>query len=307
MRVLVTGAGGLIGSHLVEALVARGDLVQGWGRHPTPETAALGASVMIADIADYSTVFRLLQDFAPDIVFHLAAQSIPAASWQDPAATYRTNVIGSINLLEAARQRPQPPRLLFAGSSAEYAEPDSGAALREDARLEPNSPYAASKAAMTELANLYARRYGLHLIVFRPFFLAGPRKVGDVCSDFARRIVAIERGAQNEMRVGTLEVVRDIMDVRDGVSALLRLADAGIPGEIYNIASGRGTSIQAVLDTYRSLAGARIEVIQDPALLRPLEQRVKIGDPTKLIALGWQPVHSLPDMLQNILNYWRSH
>jgi GDP-4-dehydro-6-deoxy-D-mannose reductase len=195
--------------------------------------------------------------------------------------------------------------LLLAGSSSEYADIGTGKALAEDALIEPNSPYGASKAAATQLAQLYARRYGTDILVFRPFFLAGPGKIGDVCSDFARRVVAIERGEQTEMRVGALDIERDIMDVRDGVSALLRLAAHGQEGEIYNIASGRGTTLRSLLDVYRSLARVPMKIVEDPALRRPLDQRVRIGDATKLMALGWRPTHKLRETLECILNYWR--
>jgi GDP-4-dehydro-6-deoxy-D-mannose reductase len=306
MRALVTGAGGLIGSHLVKALAARGDLVSAWVRRPSDGEGSPNTEFAVTDINDASTVNQNLRAFSPDVVFHLAGQSSPGASWEDPGATYVTNVIGTINLLEATRRIAKPPRLLLAGSSSEYAEPAESTALPEDAALEPNSPYAASKAAMTSLAQLYERRYQFDIIIARPFFLVGPGKTGDVCSDFARGIVSIERGEQKELRVGTLDVIRDIMDVRDGASALLRLADAGQRGTIYNISSGRGVTIREILDTFRSLARVPLSVTQDPTRLRPLEQHAKIGDPARLVALGWRPAYPLRETLRSILDHWRS-
>jgi GDP-4-dehydro-6-deoxy-D-mannose reductase len=237
---------------------------------------------------------------------HLAAQSLVGPSWQDPALTYRVNVLGTIHLLESARSLRRPPKLLLAGSSAEYAEPPDNRLISETAPLEPNSPYASSKRAADDFALLCVRRYGLNIVRFRPFFIVGPRKIGDVCSDFARRIVAIERGEETAMRVGDLSPIRDMMDIRDGVSALLRLVDMGKQGEVYNICSGRGTSIDDILKTYCRLAHVPIDVQQDPALLRPLDQKSKIGDPSKLQALGWKDQFSLSDTLQGILDYWRA-
>ena len=293
MRVTVTGAGGFVGSYLVEALRARGDTVDGWTRATVDVTAAAAVSEAVAR-------------FAPDAVVHLAAQSSPGRSWSEPAATYAVNVGGTIDVLEAARALAAPPRVLLAGTSAEYAEPRDGRPLAETAAIEPNSPYASSKVAADALARMYARRYDLGIVRFRPFFLVGPRKRGDVCSDFARRLVAIERGAEPVMRVGDLSIVRDFVDVRDGVDALLRLLDAGIPGEAYNICSGRGTELRDLLDAFRQVVAQPFTAVTDETLLRPLEQNVKIGDPAKLRALGWTPRHALDDTVRDILDYWRA-
>ena len=294
MRIIVTGAGGFIGSFLVEALTQRGDIVDAW-THAT------------LDVTDAAAVATAFDRFAPEAVVHLAAQSLPARSWADPAETYRVNVGGAIAVLEAARRRDVPPRVLLAGSSAEYAEPVDGRPIDERAPIAPNSPYGASKYAAAQLGDLYCRHYGLAVVGFRPFALVGPRKTGDVCSDFARRIVALERGSERTMRVGNVSVVRDMIDVRDGVAGILTLADRGVPGETYNICSGHAMSIATVLETYRHLASIPIEIAADPELLRPLEQKVKIGDPSKLKALGWEPVRPLGDTLVDILAYWRAH
>jgi nucleoside-diphosphate-sugar epimerase len=293
MRIVVTGAAGFIGGFLTEALIRRGDTVAAWARDTV-------------DLENQAAVDDALERFAPDVVVHLAAQSLPARSWQEPAETYRVNVGTTIVLLESIRQRTPSTRLLLAGSSAEYAEPVDGTPIAEDAPIGPNSPYGASKAAAMQLAQLYYRHYHVDVVGFRPFALVGPRKTGDVCSDFARRVVAIERGADAGMVVGDLSPVRDLVDVNDGVDGLIRLIDAGRPGETYNICAGSGVSVGTILQTYRELASAAFETIRDPALTRPLEQQVKIGDPSKLRALGWTPVRPLEKTLADILAYWRA-
>jgi nucleoside-diphosphate-sugar epimerase len=305
MRVIVTGGGGFVGWHLIDALARRGDVVQAWMRRPSAADWESKVEIVAVDMSDGAAIARRLAAFEPGLIVHLAAQSLPVRSWEEPALTYRVNVIGAINLLEGVRALRSPPRVLLAGSSAEYADAVDGQPIAEDAPTEPNSPYGASKLAADQLARLYVRRYGLDLVRFRPFFLVGPRKTGDVCSDFARRIVAIERGLEHGMRVGLLDVVRDIIDVRDGVGGILRLAEAGRCGELYNISGGSGVSIGQILDVYRRLASVPLTVVEDPSLMRPLEQKVRTGDSRKLRALGWAQEYSLFDTLRSILDYWR--
>jgi GDP-4-dehydro-6-deoxy-D-mannose reductase len=305
MRIVVTGAGGFIGWHLVEALVRRRDIVQAWVRDANRPDWERAVEMVAVDIADRDAVSEHLGKFSPDLVIHLAAQSSPARSWENPVFTYETNLIGAIHLLESVRAMSRPPRMLIAGSSAEYADPVENQPITEATPAVPNSPYGASKLAVNDLVELYVRRYGLDLVRFRPFFIAGPRKVGDVCSDFARRIVAIEHGGDNVLRVGSLDVVRDIMDIRDGVSAILRIADAGARGELYNVATGRGVRIGEILEIYRRLSDVPLVVTADPTLMRALEQKARIGEARKLRALGWEPQYKLEDTLYSILYYWR--
>jgi GDP-4-dehydro-6-deoxy-D-mannose reductase len=307
MRVVVTGASGFIGRHLVEEFARRGgDVIEAWTHRACVGDWDAKVKIAAIDIVDRDAIVRHLTSFAPDLIVHLAAQSLPGRSWAEPVPTYQTNVLGAIHLLEAIRGLAKQPRVLLAGSSAEYADAADACAIIESARTEPNSPYGTSKLAVDQLAQLYVRRYDLDLVRFRPFFLVGPRKIGDVCSDFARRVVAIEQGQQSTIRVGSLDVVRDIMDVRDGISGISRIATAGKRGEVYNLSSGRGVRIGDILETYRRLAAVPFAVVPDPMLMRPLEQRVRIGDSSKLRSLGWKPEHSLASTLQSVLDYWRS-
>jgi GDP-4-dehydro-6-deoxy-D-mannose reductase len=306
MRVLITGAGGFIGWYLVCAYAGRGDVVQAWVRDTSRQDWREDVKSVAVNITDRDAVAKHLGDFEPDLIIHLAAQSLPARSWDYPALTYEVNVVGTIHVLESVRIMSKLPRLLIAGSSAEYADPGNGQLITETTPTVANSPYGASKIATSQLGELYGRRFGLDVVRFRPFFIAGARKTGDVCSDFARRVVAIERGESNELPVGSLDVVRDIMDIRDGVAAILRIADVGVRGEIYNVATGYGVRVGNILDIYRSLARVAINVTTDPSLLRPMEQKFRVGDARKLRELGWEPKHQLKETLQWILDYWRT-
>lgn len=305
VRVVVTGAGGFIGWHLTEALAERGDNVQAWVRDSRSCHWEVPVEIVPIDITDRTSVQQATERAAPDAIFHLAGQSSPQLSWQDPTLTYRVNVLGTIHLLESVRGLSHAPRVLVTGSSAEYAEPPGDRLISEVDPTVPSSPYGATKVAVDHLVQLYVRRYGLNLVRIRPFYLTGPRKTGDVSSDFARRIVAIEKGEESCMRIGSLDVVRDILDIRDGVEAFLCIGASGKAGEVYNVCSGIPVTVGTILEIYRGLARTPIKVVADASLLRPLDQKFKVGNPNKLQSLGWRRKYDLGQTLGSILAYWR--
>jgi GDP-4-dehydro-6-deoxy-D-mannose reductase len=309
MRVVVTGASGFIGSYLVDRLLERGDEVHAWVRAGSPEPAAHKGVVARheVDLLDPSSVSSALSRSQPAEIHHLAAQSLPTVSWQQPWETFRVNVAGTVNLLEAAKDAAFAGPLVVFGSSSEYAEIASSAQpMSEEHPLGANSPYAASKVAASQIAQLYHRRHRLSTRVVRPFFWIGPRKAGDFCSDVARKVIEIEKGRLGRLGVGNLDVVRDFLDVRDGVEAVLRVARDGKPGQAYNICSGTGTALSEVIETYRRLSPVPVPLWTDPQLVRPIDEPIRVGDPARVVALGWQPMRRLADTLAEIVAYWRA-
>jgi GDP-4-dehydro-6-deoxy-D-mannose reductase len=307
MKCLVTGAGGFLGSHLVEFLVAEGHEVTGLGRARTGALSDAGGGFAFtqADLLDRGAVGAVLDATRPQAVFHLAAQSYPNVSWKETARTFEVNVLGTIGLFDAILERKLAPAIVVAGSSSEYAPSRDGRPIAEDGEMAPSSPYGVSKLAQDHLCRLYHAYHGLNVIRCRPFFLIGPRKEGDAASDFARGVVAIERGLRDDLPVGNLDVVRDLLDARDGVEALWLLARRGRPGEVYNICSGTGYSLREVLEVYRGLARADVRERVDAGRIRPIDEMVKIGDPARLMALGWSLKRPIARTLGDILEYWR--
>lgn len=315
MRALITGITGFAGSHLAEYLLAEQPEVELFGiyrwRSRTENIDHLVGRVRMieTDLRDYSSVQRVLSEVRPDVIFHLAAQSYVPSSWSAPTETLSTNITGQTHLFEAIRALGLDPVVQIACSSEEYGLvlPDE-VPIRETNPLRPLSPYAVSKVGQDLLAYQYFQSYGLRAIRTRGFNHTGPRR-GQVfvTSNFAHQIASIEAGLQPPViRVGNLEAVRDFTDVRDMVRAYWLAVVHGKPGEVYNIASGTGITIQELLDRLLAMSTAEVRVEIDPERLRPSDVEILVGDSSKFRAdTGWQPEIPFEQTLRDILDYWR--
>lgn len=306
MRYLITGATGFLGSHLVDHLRERGDAVTALVRDVAKARALWpdGVRIESAELTDRLALEAVLHRAGPDRVVHLAAQPFPMLSWKDPQATFRTNLTGTVALLEAVRAWGGKTRVLVASTSAIYAA--TATPIPEDGAQGPISPYGVSKLAADGVAALYGQRYALQVIRARPFFVIGPRKTGDACSDFCRRLALAEVRNEETLAVGNVDMVRDLLDFRDARVALLTVLENGKTGEAYNVCSGRGIAMHEVLAHLKPLARRPIHEVLDTSLLRPVDEPVKVGDPAKLQALGWQASYTVPESLPVILEYWRA-
>ncbi len=307
LRCLVTGAEGFVGSWLLEYLLEQGHAVYAgfFGASSLPHSKAAGFHAGELDVSNAAAVDDFVRLAQPDRVFHLAAQSLPVISWQRPGPTLQVNVLGTIHLLEACRKHAPNAVFVSIGSSSEYASNPRNTPVCEDAPRSPSTPYALSKWCADECARLYHKQFNMNIVRARPFFVIGPRKTGDVCSDFARGTVAMERGEASCISVGNLDVVRDFLDIRDAVRALETIAARGTPGCVYNICSGQGRKIAEILDGYATFASVPLHWQQTSALMRPMDDMVRVGDPGRLLALGWKPNVPWEQTLKDILEYWR--
>lgn len=320
MRVLVTGITGFAGSHLADYLLAERHDVEVHGtrrwRSKSENITHLEGRVVFheCDFKDAHNVYELVERLKPDRIFHLAAQSYVPASWDSPAETLETNVVGQCNLLEAIRKfrvSGYDPVVQIAGSSEEYGavEPNE-MPIKEETPLRPLSPYAVSKVAQDLMAYQYFKSFGIRTIRTRAFNHSGPRR-GEVFvdSNFAKQIAEIEKGLRPpKLLVGNLDAIRDFSDVRDIVEAYWLATEHGVAGEVYNIASGRGYRIRDVLDALLKLAKRKdIAIEEDAKRMRPSDVPVLFGDSTKFRQLtSWSPKFSYLDhTLRDMLEYWR--
>jgi len=316
--VLVTGAHGFVGGHLLELL--RGEhpevqafaLVRPRGGAPVPRPG--GATILEADIDDAAAVSAALATARPDRIVHLAGQSSVHHSWIDPGATLRTNVMGVVHLMEGLRAAALRPRVLVVGSADEYGIVDNpGVPVAEDTPLRPVSPYAVSKVAQGQLALEYAVPGGPEVLRTRTFPHTGPgRGEAFAESSFARQLVEVAAGRRPPvLSVGNLDAVRDFTDVRDVVRAYWLLLERGPhgvarPETVFNVCSGRGVRVGDVLRRLIDLAGVQVEVRQDPSRFRPSDIPVLIGDNRRLrAATGWEPRIGLDQTLRDLLEDWR--
>jgi len=298
VKVLVTGADGFVGRHLVRALRARGDLVETCGGPGNP-----GA----LEITDAAAVRGRVERFAPEGIVHLAGVSSVAWSHQHPEETHQVNVGGTANVVDAVEKVAPRARVLLVGSGEQYGRLERGTPAAETTPLAPLSPYAASKAEAEALGREAARN-GFAVMLLRPFNHLGRGQAPQfVMPSFARQLVAIARGESAPVvEVGDLTPVRDFSHVDDVVAAYLLLLERGVPGEIYNVCSGEGFSIRQALDALQELAGTRAEVRVDPARLRPTEIPWLVGSPGKLERLGWSRRRQLRDALADVVEEARA-
>jgi GDP-4-dehydro-6-deoxy-D-mannose reductase len=316
MRALITGVTGFAGSHLAEYLLAEHPDVEVYGTfrwrsrmENLEDIAENRVKLVEADLRDYTSMHKALADSRPDVIFHLAAQSFVPSSWNAPSDTIVTNVTGQTNLFEAIRALQLDPVVQIACSSEEYGlvHPEE-TPIKETNPLRPLSPYAVSKVAQDYLGYQYFQSYGLKAVRTRGFNHTGPRR-GHVfvTSNFCSQVAAIEAGLQEPViRVGNMEAIRDFTDVRDMVRAYWLAVTKAKPGEVYNIATGKGIHIREMLDLVLSYSKVEVKIEVDPERLRPSDVEILIGDASKFKAdTGWEPRIPFEQTVQDLLNYWR--
>ncbi len=314
MKCLITGITGFAGSHLAEYLLSLGNCeVHGtirW-RSRTENIEHLRGKIYLheCDLRDPTAVSRLIAKLKPERIYHLAAQSYVPMSWVAPVETLTTNIISQTNIFEAVRVLDNECRIQIAGSSEEYGLVfPQEVPIKETNPLRPLSPYAVSKVAQDLMGYQYHQSYKMFIVRTRGFNHTGPRR-GEVfvTSNFAKQIAEIEKGKREPVLfVGNLESVRDFTDVRDTVRAYYLVLEKGLPGEVYNVATGKGYKIREVLEILKGMAKRDFQVQQDPNRLRPSDVELLIGDPGKLKqATGWEPQFTLKKTLADLLDYWR--
>ncbi|MDX2160762.1 MAG: GDP-mannose 4,6-dehydratase [bacterium] len=309
MNVLITGAGGFVGQHLIQQLLASAPqhTIHGTVLRSAPAaSAAHPVQYHQVDLRHDRAVDALVQAIQPNQVYHLAAQANVARSFEQPWETLENNIRTQITLFEALRALPKPPRIVLVTSGEIYGTHAAAEGpFDESAPFQPSNPYSVSKVTQDMLGFQYWHTYQLPVLRARPFNHLGPgQNLGFVAPDFAMQIARIEAGLQAPvMHVGTLTAERDFTDVRDIVRAYLLIMAHGEPGAAYNVATGTACTVRHLLDVLLGMADVAIDVQTDPTRVRPGSAPKSWGDSSRLrIATGWQPALSLEQTLRDVLN-----
>lgn len=293
MKALITGASGFVGRFLAAHLRENGD-----------EVIATSRSSGGPDITNAASTAHFIASAAPEVVYHLAGQSDVQRSWLNPTESYRANVEGTSNVLDAARLAGcrRVIAILSAdvyGRVASYDLP-----IAETQPLRPVSPYAASKAAAEHVCQQAVLGYGFDVVRVRPFTHIGPGQTPRfVVAALAWRIAQAERSGDGQITVGRLDTRRDFTDVRDIVRAYRLLALHGVAGEVYNVCSGTDIAIDEIAGRLLAMSERPLQLVSDPELQRPADIPVLRGDASKLTsATGWAPSIPLADTLHAVLD-----
>jgi len=316
VRLLVTGVLGFAGRHLCEAAALRGHEVVGAGVEEASRAQGVEGlqAYRVCDVRHLGEVEAVYDELKPEGVIHLAAQSSGAAAFHDPPATFQINAGGTLHVLEAARRKEFTGPILAVTSSEAYGRIPLGRPADESSPLRPVSPYGVSKAAADAAAQMYAIAYGLKVVRARSFAHTGPGQTTEfVASAWAQQVAQAEAKAEAGERgpfvikIGNVDPVRDLGDVRDVVVAYLDLLERGRTGEAYNVCTGQGLKLRDLLEALRNMSRVPLGIESDPSRMRSVDIPYLVGDRKKIgVDVGWTPKRTLAQTLESLLEDWRA-
>jgi GDP-4-dehydro-6-deoxy-D-mannose reductase len=314
-KYLITGFSGFVAKHFLDFLDNQNVLayVLGVDLHlpefNIQEFKHIRCTFEQTDLLNKDQVDNIIYQFQPDYILHLASFSSVAFSWKNPVASFANNTNIFLNLLEQVRRMNLNCRILSIGSSEEYGNVlEDEMPLHEDHVLNPISPYAVARVSQEMLSKIYVEGYGMDIVMTRSFNHIGPgQKDLFVISSFAKQLVDLSsQEGDKELVTGDTSIIRDFVDVRDVVRAYCLLFKKGKKGEVYNICSGEGTSLNELIDKMASILNVNISIRKNESLIRPNDNRIIIGSSKKIVQdTGWQKEISLEKSLEDIISYWQ--
>ncbi len=313
-KILITGGTGFAGSHLVEALLEQGytDIhVTSYAGEDAFTEKLIGVdNIHRLNLTNKQETAELFSKLQPTQIYHLAALAFVGKSFDEADTVLMNNITLQQNVLLAVRDYCKTARLLVVGSAEEYGVSisDDEVPVSEQHPFRPINPYAVSKVAQDMLSYSYYISYGLDIVTVRPFNHIGERQSTDFAIPaFTKQIVAIENGEQTELKVGSLDTIRDFTDVKDMVRAYVIVMNSGKSGEAYNIGSGVGMQMDDILKKLVALSDKEIVVVTDKSRLRPHDIPKMVANSAKIKALGWKTTIPLEETLERIISWYRNN
>ncbi|MFX0072506.1 MAG: GDP-mannose 4,6-dehydratase [Candidatus Hermodarchaeota archaeon] len=336
-KILITGANGFIGSHLIDFLIKKkfhiygidipGSSFRNLNAHIKEDydihkenrikfldkpiqipTNIKNFNILECDLRNNELLARIIKKIKPKYLFHLGAQPLVNPSWEDPINTIKINVIGTINIFEPIKKYKINTRVIIPCTSAEFGTTAKlNKPLKETDPLLATHPYGISKIAIELLARQYYINFGIETVILRFFNQTGPRKSVGAAADFVRKVVQIDLGLiEPIMEVGNLSSYRDFTGIKDTLQAVWLAAIKGKPGETYHVCSGRKIQIQDLLNIALSFSKQEIKVKENvPHISRKFDEDMVIGDNTKIRKeLGFEITQSIEEILKDIYDYW---
>ena len=303
-RVLIFGAGGFVGSYLAKELRDHNYEVIG-SDLKIPEYKHF-SDFKTGNLLDKDSVMKIVSEINPDAIINLAAISSVGQSWNIPDVTMQVNVVGAINLMEAAKTLENIPKLMFIGSSEEYKISEE--AISEKTPLDANNPYGISKLTQERFAELYRERYGMEVYYVRPFNHTGVgQRDNFVLPSFCKQAAEIDKtGNPGVIHVGNLAARRDFSDVRDIVRAYRMILESGDCRKVYNVGSGEAHELSELLQYITGLSEQKIDIQVDKDRFRPIDTPVICCDHSLITKeLGWKPECSIYDTLKEMFLFYK--
>lgn len=307
MSILVTGGTGALGYHILSSLVGTThDLYSFSDEQPQPWQKVEGVEYLNGDLLNFKHMQDVIQFVQPTHIYHLASQSSVGLSYKKPYETLNINLLGTQNLLEAVRQNCPKAKVMLLSSSEIYGRTDHQLTYlhKESDAPNPLTPYATSKACMELLGNQFKNAYGLHVVFARPFHFTGPHHSRRfVIPSITYQLVKIKYyGAEPTIYSGSLDISRDVIDVRDVARGMIQLLNQSEPGEAYNLCCGKSYTFRELTEMLVDIAEVSVDFRFDPGYERSNDIPLLIGDPTKAMNMGWKPMISVEDSLTDLFN-----
>jgi GDP-4-dehydro-6-deoxy-D-mannose reductase len=312
-RYLITGVSGFVAGHFLNLLAQKQDCesvlgvdIQLAAAKPYP----FPFQTQILNLLDSAAVEALLLEYRPTRILHLASFSNVGASWKAPAESFTNNTNIFLNLIEPLRRSGLSARVLSVGSSEEYGSVGlDELPLVETRPLSPESPYGVARVAQEQLSRVFAQGYGMDIIMTRSFNHIGPGQRDQfVVPSFVKQVAlsALSKSRHCRVRTGNTKVIRDFLDVRDVVDAYWELFERGRSGEVYNVCSGTGRSLDQILEALGEIAGIDVSSETDASLIRPNELMAVVGSALKLKnETDWSAKISFEQSLKDLVAHWK--